>query len=116
MLDTVLRLCVFVRTVVVEVLGTPEVVVTLGSIRVLSPGVLVNLEELAGTVGGGCVLNLGHVCEDRAPVSTSDTFLLAVTGVVLVHLDSDCVTGLEVALSFSRSGADIAYIVVSTRL
>lgn len=103
----------FVRTVVVEVLGTPEVVVALSGIWVLSPGVLVDLEELAGTVGGGCVLNLGHVCENRTPVSTTEAFLFAVTGVVLMHLDGYCVTGLEVALSLSRSGADVAYTIVS---
>ena len=116
MLDVPLELYFFVRTVVVEVLGTPEIVVTLGGIWVLGPGVLVNLEEFAGTIGGGCVLNLGHVCEDRAPVSTTKTFLFAVTGVVLVHLDGYCVTGLEVTLSFSRSGADVAWIMVSACL
>jgi hypothetical protein len=97
-----------VHTVVVEVLGTPEVVVTLSGIWVLSPGVLVNLEELAGTIGSGRVLNLGHVCEDWPPMSATDSLLLAVTGVVLVHLDGNCVTSLKVALSFSRSRANVA--------
>jgi len=97
-----------VRTVVVEVLGAPEVVVALSGIWVLRPGVLVNLEELAGTIGSGSILNLGHVCEDGTPVSTTKTLLLAVTGVVLVHLDSDCVTSLKVALSLSGSRANVA--------
>jgi hypothetical protein len=107
-LDISLELYIAKLTVVVEVLGTPEVVVTLGGIWVLSPGVLVDLEELAGTIGGGCILNLGHVCEDRAPVGTTKTFFLAVACVMLVHLNGHCVTGLEVALSFSCSGADVA--------
>lgn len=96
------------HTVVVEVLGTPKVVVSLRSRRVLSPGVLVDLEELARAVSSGGVLDLGHVCKNGTPVGTSDTLLGAVTGVVLVHLDRHCVTSREVALALSSSRVDIA--------
>jgi hypothetical protein len=108
LLEMSVKVQMFVRTVVVEVFGTPEIVVTLGGSWVLSPGILVNLEELAGTIGGGRILNLGHVCEDGTPVGTTKGLCLAVTGVVLVHLDGHCVTGLEVALAFSRSWANVA--------
>lgn len=95
-------------TVVVEVLGTPEVTVSLSGIWVLGPCVLVDLEEFAGTIGGGSVFDLGHVCEDGSPVGAANALLSAVTAVMLVHLNGDSVTGFEVALSIGGGGADVA--------
>jgi hypothetical protein len=94
--------------VVVKVFRTPEVVVTLAGTGCLGPGILVNLEELARSVGSSRILNLTHVGQYGAPVSSAKTLFSAVAGVVLVHLDGNCVTGFEIALSFGGSGADIA--------
>ena len=86
--------------VVVQVLCAPEVGVTLGCSWVLLPAVLVDLEELARAISSGSVLDLAHVSEDRSPVSATNALRLAVAGVgLLVHLDRDRVTGLEIAFS-----------------
>ena len=110
MLDVPLELYFFVRTVVVEVLGTPEVFVSLRGLGVLGPGVLVDLEELAGTVGRRRVLDLGHIGEDGSPVGTTDGLVLAAAVVLLlVHLNGDFVTSCESALALGRGRADVAY-------
>ena len=95
--------------VVVQVLGTPEIGVTLGRARGLLPAVFVDLEELGRTIGSGGILDLGEVGHDGTPVSTANTLLLAVaTARLLVHLNCDCVTSCEAALAGSSSRVDIA--------
>jgi hypothetical protein len=95
--------------VVVQVLGAPEVVVTLGGSGVLLPGVLVDLEEVAGAVGSSGILNLAHVGQDGAPVGTTNTLLSAGTAVaLLVHLDRHCVACLEATLASGGSRLDVA--------
>lgn len=96
------------RTVVVEVLGSPEVIVALVCVWVLLPAVLVDLEELAGTICGGGIVDLSEICEDRSPMGTTDTLIGAVTGVVLVHLDGDSVAGGESALARGSTWVHIA--------
>lgn len=95
-------------TAVVEVLGTPQVVVTLGGARCLSPGVLVHLEEVLRTSSGGSILDGGHVGKHGAPVSTTDTLLSRGTGIVLVHLDGDLVSSSKLAVSFRIGRVHVA--------
>jgi hypothetical protein len=100
------------HTVVVQVLGSPEVSIALRRSRVLLPAVLVNLEEFARAISLGSILNLAHVRKNRSPMSTAKSLCCAEAVVVLVHLDGNCVTGLE--RTFSRCGgrANIAFISV----
>lgn len=58
---------------------------------------LVNLEELAGAVGGGGVIDGAKVDHDGAVVGAADGLLGAVAVVVLVHLDGDGVASLDAA-------------------
>jgi hypothetical protein len=61
------------RTVVVQVLGSPHIVVTLSRPWGLCPAVLVNLEELARSISTGGILDLSHIRKYRAPVSATNT-------------------------------------------
>ncbi|OSS54808.1 hypothetical protein B5807_01189 [Epicoccum nigrum] len=95
--------------VVVQVLGAPEIGVTLGRARGLLPAVLVDLEELGRAISSGSILDLGEIGHDGTPVSTANTLLLAVTAArLLVHLNCDCVTSCEAALAGSSSRVNIA--------
>jgi hypothetical protein len=96
-------------TVVVQVLGSPEVSVTLAGTRSLGPTVLVDLEELARSISTGGVLDLAHVGKDRSPVSTTNAFRSATTVIVLVHLDGHSVSSLEGALSRGLGGVNVAF-------
>lgn len=111
--------------VVVEVLSAPVVVVTLGRARGLLPSVLVDLEELRGTISGGGILDLGKIGHNGTPMGTANALLLAAAAaLLLVHLNSfillasclpsqrsnlrDCVTSREAALARSSSRVDVA--------
>lgn len=61
----------------VEVLGTPEIIVAAPARRVLGPGVLVDLEPAGGAVGGGGVADLCEVGLDGAVVVSSNAFRAA---------------------------------------
>lgn len=85
--------------VVVQVLGSPEVGITLARAWCLRPAILVDLEKLSRTVSAGGILDLSHVSKDGTPVSSTNALGLAVTGVMLVHLDRDGVTSLKRAFA-----------------
>jgi hypothetical protein len=45
---------------------------------------LVDFEEFARAISAGSILDLAHICENWAPVGTTDTLSSTVTGVVLM--------------------------------
>jgi len=96
-------------TVVVQILGAPEVVVTLCRSWVLLPRVLVDFEKLARSVRSGGIFDLRHVCQHGSPMGTANALLFALSVVVLVHFDRDCVTCLEATLAAGNSGVDVAF-------
>jgi hypothetical protein len=95
--------------VVVQVLGSPEVGITLRRAWCLRPTVLVDLEELARAIGLSSILDLAHVGHYGTPMSTTDSLSLAVTAVgLLVHLDGNSVTCLESTFSGCCGRVDVA--------
>lgn len=84
--------------------------------------VLGDLEPCTGcSIGGSGVVDFGHVDYDWAVVSSSDGFLGAVTGVVLVHFDCDFATSCSfqsMSVTYSQSailGLDFGLVLVSKR-
>jgi hypothetical protein len=96
------------HTVVVQVLGSPEVSIALRRSRVLLPAVLIDLKEFARAISFGSILDLAHVSKNRSPMSTANSLCCAEAIVVLVHLNGDRVTSLERTFSRCCGRVDVA--------